>query len=85
MTEVLALILMGAALGAVLFIHEIEKRGWRAERADLLNRLMVKNWTEYQAMTQQPTEDNTPQLTTEEAEAAWYAAQQRQYEKAAGR
>lgn len=81
MIEIVALILVGAALAGVFVMHEFERRAWTRERADLLNRLMVKHWNEYQAL--QPTTEGPPvrQVITEADEAKWWEEQRSKAEK----
>ena len=78
MIEALALALLGAAFGAALLFYRQESMAWRVERADLLNRLMVKDWTEYRAMIQPQTRTVVPSFATDEEEAAWWTAKQRE-------
>lgn len=71
--ELVFVLAMSAALWAALLFQERDRQAWRAERADLLNRLMVKDWTEYQALSQTPEPVVVESLTTDEAEARWAA------------
>lgn len=78
MTELLALIPTTAALIAAVFFYHRESAAWRAERADLLNRLMARDWTEYRAMTHEPPHYQIPQFSTDELESLWYESQRRE-------
>lgn len=64
------------ALSVAFYMREA--RAWRDERAQLLDRLMARNWGEYIQGTREV--DSTPiqQLSTDELEAAWYAAKNRE-------
>ena len=74
----LALAITAALLGAAVLFHAYEARQWRFERTQLLDRLMSRSWGEYVAGTRVVDQEETPQLTTDEAEQAWYEAQQRE-------
>lgn len=47
-----------------------EREQWRVERADLLNRIMARNYNEF-VHTVTTASVETPQMTTDEAEAKW--------------
>lgn len=66
-------IALGLALAAAIALYAVESRAWRAERRDLLNRVMARNYNEY-AHTVTATTSETPQMTSDEAEAAWAIA-----------
>ena len=72
MTEVFAVILLGLAFAAVLFYHAVESAAWRDERSRLLDRIMARNYTDF-VYAKSPETVETPQLLTDEAEAAWHA------------
>ena len=77
MSETIALLVVTAAFGAAVLFHAKESAAWRAERADLLNRIMAKTYSEFVYSTKTEASE-TPQLTSDEAESAWYAAQARE-------
>lgn len=35
------------ALGAVIYTHQVERKEWQAERKELLNRLMARDYQQY--------------------------------------
>ena len=51
MTEAMAFLVLGiwglVALGASIMAHATERKEWQAERKDLLNRLMARNYEQY--------------------------------------
>lgn len=72
-----------AILAATLLVyHVLEARSWSRERAQLLDRLMARNWGEYVAGVRAVDESDTPQLTTDAIEAAWYSAKEREMAEA---
>lgn len=81
MIEALVPIVAIVAVCVILISNAIgmyERSQWNSERAQLLDRLMARNWGEYVAGTRTIEAPETPQLTTDEAEAAWYAAQRQE-------
>lgn len=82
MNETIALLVISAAFGAAVLFHLWEAKAWRAERANLLDRLMARTYQEFVYSTK-PDTTETPQLTTDEAEQAWYAAHERETGEAA--
>lgn len=64
----------------LLAYHILMEHAWSKERAQLLDRLMSRSWGEYISGTRTVDQPETPQLTTDEAEQAWYAAEQRMLE-----
>lgn len=71
MSELIAILVLVAALVAVLFYHATEAAAWRAERRDLLNRVMAKNYTDY--VYAKPSESvEIPQMYTDADEVAWH-------------
>lgn len=74
MNDTIAMLVLAAVLGAVIAFHLYEAKAWRAERADLLSRIMAKTYTDYVYTQPQPTAaDETPQLLTDAAEAKFHA------------
>lgn len=78
MTELLVAIPLTAALIAAVFFYRAEAQAWRAERADLLNRIMAKDWQEYRAATFDAPHHAIPQFSTDELEAQWFTAHARE-------
>jgi hypothetical protein len=77
MIDFIALLLV-AMLGAVLYWHAIESASWQAERAELLNRIMARNYTDF--VYSKPTEHvETPQMYTDADEAAWHAKNRKEH------
>lgn len=55
----------------LLAYHIFMERAWSKERGQLLNRIMAKSYNEF-VYTATTTTAETPQMTTDEAEAAWH-------------
>lgn len=72
MVETVALLVLAAALAGLGFFHYREAQAWRAERAQLLDRIMARSYTDYVYATKPETAE-PPQLLTDSDEAKWYA------------
>lgn len=77
----LALATVTALLIGAVYVHVTESAAWRDERAELLDRVMAKTYSEF-VYTATATTVETPQLTTDALEAAWYEANARETEAA---
>jgi len=77
MTELIAPAILTALLVGAVFFYRAESQAWRAERAQLLDRLMARDFDSYRAASYTTPHVDIPQLTSDQAEAAWYAAQDR--------
>jgi len=69
------------AIGLCLVIL-LQHATYARERAQLLDRLMSRSWGEYVQGVRAPDQTPITQMTTDEIEAAWYAAHGRQTEAA---
>jgi hypothetical protein len=57
----------------LLAYHILEARAWSAERSRLLDRVMARSYNEF-VYSQAATTEEVPQMTSDEAEAAWHEA-----------
>lgn len=63
---------VGLLIGSVVFYLR-ESRTWNAERSQLLDRIMSRDFTGYIAGTRTVKHEPQRQLLSDEEEAAWYS------------
>ncbi len=79
MIEIVSILVVGALAVTTAYAAAHERAAWQRERADLLDRLMSRDWTAYAALTRQEAPNvELEQMTTDEIEAAWYKAHERE-------